>query len=722
MLRHKQRAPRGGFARVMLGLVASVVTVMALAVPAHATPETDAADAINAEFAASGGPGGPLGAESGDVYPIGTGFARNYANGRIFFTPDTGARSMFGAVLTKYDELGGPADSDIGFPNANEATGLASPDSRYSTFSDGVIYYTPATGAWLVRGPINAAWDRLGSSGGALGVPTGDAAWNGPVLTQRFANGELAWNVSTGAYTSVPPELAGQLADLPPQKIEANVAINGVWRGAGGPGGPLGAKQGDLYPAGQGGIGQDFAGGSVFFSTATGPALVTGAILQKYLSLGGPGGELGFPTASETDGGIPDSRISSFAAEDKPVIFWTPANGAIVVRGAINAAWGKLGGAPAQIGVPVGEQSTDGDVVTQAFSGGEISWNSATQQYTTVPPELAAQLGEIQVPTSTAPPPTSAAASPEAADGAGTGFNWNWWWFAVPLLVLLIAVLGALLWRRERSKSPQAHGADESAASGDDHREYLPSPPPGRPDWRPDTPGNEQWGRGPSAPAAGTAVRDPEPDSEDEHGRHEVGAKLDGWGEGQDDIDTDSFAPVDELPSASRHSAAGDDKPPPRTPSGHDDTPTTSIPAGVAGPGQQRRTYGYESVPMFEPWRPEGDSVPPDQAPEAYGGQRHGDERFRSDRYSGVSYDEEPADDADYDDPRPTGRPQESVLQGAHLPLADRNRAPRGYPIKGDARSGHYYTPDNPGYASAQAEIWFDTEESARANGFFKDR
>ncbi len=37
------------------------------------------------------------------------------------------------------------------------------------------------------------------------------------------------------------------------------------------------------------------------------------------------------------------SRIATFGAADKPVIFWTPDFGAVIVRGAMNAAWDKLG-------------------------------------------------------------------------------------------------------------------------------------------------------------------------------------------------------------------------------------------------------------------------------------------------------------------------------------------------------------------------------------------
>ena len=78
-----------------------------------------------------------------------------------------------------------------------------------------------------------------------------------------------------------------------------------AWRAAGGATGPLGAKQGGQYPIGGDGIAQNFAGGKVFFSPATGANAVESDILAKYESLGGPvGSDLGFPIANESDGGI----------------------------------------------------------------------------------------------------------------------------------------------------------------------------------------------------------------------------------------------------------------------------------------------------------------------------------------------------------------------------------------------------------------------------------
>ena len=155
----------------------------------------------------------------------------------------------------------------------------------------------------MVRGAINAAWDKLGSSGGALGVPVADETYNGELATQAFSGGQVSWNRLTKAFTTVPPDLAKQLADLQ-VPIDPTAAINMAWRAAGGPSGPLGAKQGDQYPVGGDGLAQNFAGGKIFFSPATGANAVESDILAKYESLGGPGGNLGFPIANEADGGL----------------------------------------------------------------------------------------------------------------------------------------------------------------------------------------------------------------------------------------------------------------------------------------------------------------------------------------------------------------------------------------------------------------------------------
>jgi uncharacterized protein with LGFP repeats len=112
---------------------------------------------------------------------------------------------------------------------------------------------------------------------------------------------------------------------------DADAAITAAWEASGGAAGPLGPKDGGVYPAGEG-FGQNFPGGKIFFTPGTGAHIMTGAILDKYLSLGGPAdGDLGFPTIDEGAGRAPDSRNTTFSGADNPVIFWTPDTGARVV-------------------------------------------------------------------------------------------------------------------------------------------------------------------------------------------------------------------------------------------------------------------------------------------------------------------------------------------------------------------------------------------------------
>lgn len=455
-----------------LGVAASVAVALSVQI-AGATPESDAAhDAITAAWQAAGGDGSPLGAPQGDVYPAGAGFAQDFAGGKMFFSPPTGAKALYGAILDEYVSMGGPAD--MGFPNIEEVPGLASPDSRVVTFSGAgnpVVYWTPDHGAHVVRGPINAAWDKLGSSTGVLGVPVGDESYDGATVTQKFSGGELSFNGATKAFATVPPDLAAQLADLQVQ-VDPVAAIDYAWRAAGGQAGVLGARQGVAYPVGDGGTGQDFAGGKVYFSPATGAGAVEGEVLAKYESLGGPAGsDLGFPVASEAAGPLTGSRVAQFAADDQPVIFFTPGSGAFVVRGAAKTAWDKLGGASGKLGAPLGDQTVDGDVVSQKFTAGKVSWNRVTNTFSAEPAELAKSLSGLQIPGANLP---NASKSSSGAGGADHGApHWHWSWLLIPAAVL--AVLGlltaaALWWQRRRpglEEAAEPAPAEAPAATDD---------------------------------------------------------------------------------------------------------------------------------------------------------------------------------------------------------------------------------------------------------------
>ena len=77
---------------------------------------------------------------------------------------------------------------------------------------------------------------------------------------------------------------------------------------------------------GAGGAMSLFAGGRAYWHPSAGAHVVYGAILARYLAVGGPTGRLGTPTSSEHD--VPGGRANDFAGG---VIRWDAATGAVTV-------------------------------------------------------------------------------------------------------------------------------------------------------------------------------------------------------------------------------------------------------------------------------------------------------------------------------------------------------------------------------------------------------
>ncbi|MBN3453290.1 LGFP repeat-containing protein [Mycobacterium sp. DSM 3803] len=750
--------------RIIVGLFAVAVVALLAPPPASASPESDADAAITAAWDASGGDGGPLGPREGGVYAAGAGFAQNLANGKIFFTPDTGAHYVQGAILEKYESLGGP-DGDLGFPTIDEGAGRA-PDSRNSTFSASdkpVIFWTPATGARVVRGAINAAWDKLGGSAGVLGVPTEDEAYRGDTLSQKFTGGELTWDRKTNTFTTTPPELADQLAGLAVPNDPAS-AIAAARRAAGGDMGPLGAKDGDIYPVGNtDGVAQNFARGKIFYTPETGANAITDQVLEKYESVGGPEGDMGFPTSSETEGGLgPNSRIATFAAPDKPVIFWTPDFGAVIVRGAMNAAWEKLGGAKGELGAPKGDQTENGSVVTQQFNGGSISWDRSDNTFTTEPPKLASELSGLEIPGLEQAPQQGNPPAANTDKDKPFSWHWSWWWLLalIPVLVVAGLIVGAAVWHRRRGR-----GDDDFDHDQFDDDEY-----------------DDDGGHYDDARYRETDGYDDDPYAQ---------PRYDAPRYGDDDRSDDRPNPYEQAdpfhgdePTTAHFTGQY------REPSAQSSPSPFDGPTDIAMPVSQWAAPGGFSTAVDE-----DDDEQPEEAVELFGGREDDhdddfDEDEFEDDYESLDHDahdeavptgsderdDRDYDDRDYDDGRhddalgaepahddeaqfensddvdtaptpvvtpaavaaatpsrgdihaetPSGRHaaielDEPVTATAlHMPLDDPQRAPQGYPIKADTKTGMYWSPDSRQYDDAVAEIWFASEEFARTNGFVR--
>ncbi|MGN2634847.1 alpha/beta hydrolase-fold protein [Nocardia takedensis] len=141
------------------------------------TPQTGAQvvrGAILEEWARQGFERGPAAYPTGPEQrtPTADGTVQGFEGGPFYYSPRTGAHPVGGLILAKYAEQGFE-NSKLGFPTGEEAP--LKDLGRYTTFEGGNIYWSPLSGAWAVRrGPIMDAWGAEHFENGRLGYPISD--------------------------------------------------------------------------------------------------------------------------------------------------------------------------------------------------------------------------------------------------------------------------------------------------------------------------------------------------------------------------------------------------------------------------------------------------------------------------------------------------------------------------------------------------------------------
>jgi uncharacterized protein with LGFP repeats len=107
------------------------------------------------------------------------------------------------------------------------------------------------------------------------------------------------------------------------------------------------------------------------------------------------------------------------------------------------------------------DQTESGDVITQRFSGGVISWDRVKNTFSSEPANLASQLSGLQVPGQEQP---KAPSSPEASDTNGNKwFQWTWWWLlAIVPVVVLVGLIAFASLRNRRRGADDGLGADDT--------------------------------------------------------------------------------------------------------------------------------------------------------------------------------------------------------------------------------------------------------------------
>jgi hypothetical protein len=212
---------------------------------------------IRAEFQSQGSEWGALGFPTTDegCGLVQGGCYQQFQNGRIYWSPASGAHSVLGDQLTSYIAAGSETGA-LGYPTTDNICGLLQ-SGCYQLFNNGTLYSTPTTGTHVLRGGIRAEFQSQGSEWGALGFPTSEESWGlpGDGCYQQFQNGQVYWSPTTGAHAVTGPVLT-------------------YWLGQGGVASTAGYPLATATVSGQV-IRQQFAGGQITYDAQTSTATFT---------------------------------------------------------------------------------------------------------------------------------------------------------------------------------------------------------------------------------------------------------------------------------------------------------------------------------------------------------------------------------------------------------------------------------------------------------------
>ncbi|MGP5378622.1 alpha/beta hydrolase-fold protein [Corynebacterium casei] len=223
-----------------------------------------------------------------DEYDVEDGKAQDFATGTAYWSPETGARALFGRINARYAEIGGPS-SWLGFPTTGETT---APDGvgRFVHFENGSIYWTPQTGAFAVTKAMMKAWGANGYESGDLKYPSGPVTnVEGGGQFQNFQNGVLV-------QTKV-------------KKTQiVHGAIGNKYKEMGGANSEAGMPRGGEKKI-KGGAFQEFENGNIYWSASTGAHFIPyGDIFSHWGQNGYETGKYGYPTSDLNE--IPAGGLS----------------------------------------------------------------------------------------------------------------------------------------------------------------------------------------------------------------------------------------------------------------------------------------------------------------------------------------------------------------------------------------------------------------------------
>ncbi len=266
-------------------------------------PVTTVQSAISAKYQALGGAAGFLGAARNAEHGVAGGVAQDFAGGAVYWSAGTGAHVVYGGILAAYLAAGG-SGGVAGLPTSDESDATG---GRYNTFTGATVGWTPAGGAHVVYGGINARYLKAGGPTGPAGLPLTDESDAPGGRFTSFAAATVGWTPTSGARL-----VWGDM--------------DREYKALGGPRGFVGLPTSDEVGATGGARTNAFAGPArIFWTPAHGAHVVYGAIERAWMNPLTSG--LGYPVVDEYD--VPGGRASDF---EQGRLVWDRASG-LVSRG-----------------------------------------------------------------------------------------------------------------------------------------------------------------------------------------------------------------------------------------------------------------------------------------------------------------------------------------------------------------------------------------------------
>jgi hypothetical protein len=120
---------------------------------------------------------------------------RDFDKARVYYSAAADVHAVSGAALQKYKSVG---EYHWLLP-INDTTGTPDGIGSYTHFQNGAsIYWSPDTGAHLVYGAIRTLWEQLGWEKSYLGYPLTDESPAGNLRRSTFEHGNIDHDPATG--------------------------------------------------------------------------------------------------------------------------------------------------------------------------------------------------------------------------------------------------------------------------------------------------------------------------------------------------------------------------------------------------------------------------------------------------------------------------------------------------------------------------------------------